>query len=134
MPSSAVNCISNSTNSDNIDIFSFAVSLSFENNVDDEKAKIEISDIVQLDNDWTVEKGLKELSEKFSKVKKAIEEGWKLDLKEAWKDRLETIYYSMQEDTGYFVGVYEDDYPTDQEKFGEVNVDDLADTWLIDDN
>jgi hypothetical protein len=98
--------------------------------IDDEKSEIEISKIVQLDNDWTVEKGLKELAEKMAIVKEAIEKGWEFDLKAAWEERLETIHDSMQEDTGYFVGNYEDDYPTDQEKFGEVNVYDLADMWL----
>ena len=98
--------------------------------IDDEKSEIEISKIVQLDNDWTVEKGLKELAEKMAIVKEAIEKGWEFDLKAAWEERLETIHDSMQEDTGYFVGNYEDDYPTDQEKFGEVNVYDLADMRL----
>jgi len=97
--------------------------------IDDEKAKIEIAEIVQLDNSWTVEKGLKELSEKIPAVKEAIEKGWKFDLKEAWEERLQIMYDSMQEDTGHFVSCYDYDHPTDQEKFEEV-VDGLVDMWL----
>jgi hypothetical protein len=102
--------------------------------IDDEKAKIEISDIVQLDNDWTVEKGLRELAEKVPDVKKAIEQGWKFDLKEAWEERLEIIYGSMLDDTRYFVTNYGYEFPTDQEKFEEVDVDGLVDFWLYNDN
>jgi len=98
--------------------------------IDDEKSEIEISEIVQLDNDWTVEKGLKELAEKMSIVKEAIEKGWEFDLKEAWEEMLDNLRYDMGDDSQYYVWEYAEEFPTDQEKFKALNIDDLIDEWL----